>query len=112
MLKCSLLSALVGFGLLLLHSCRTDFEPSLSTGNLEFSRDTIFLDTVFSNIGSSTYSFKVYNRSNELISIPQVRLAQGENSQYRLNIDGIPGKTFENVELPAKDSIYVFVETT
>ena len=112
LLKCSLLSALVGFGLLLLHSCRTDFEPSLSTGNLEFSRDTIFLDTVFSNIGSSTYSFKVYNRSNELISIPQVRLAQGENSQYRLNIDGIPGKIFENVELPAKDSIYVFVETT
>jgi hypothetical protein len=95
-----------------LSSCRNDFESLPSTGNLEFSKDTVYLDTVFTNIGSSTYTLKVYNRSNENISIPTVRLGQGENSRYRLNVNGRAGKTFTNVEILAKDSIFVFIETT
>ena len=98
--------------LVLWSSCRNDFETVASTGNLEFSKDTVYLDTVFTNIGSSTYNLKVYNRSNEDIHIPTVRLGQGENSNYRLNVDGIPGKVFENVQVLAKDSIFIFVETT
>lgn len=93
-------------------SCRSDFEFSPSTGQLEFSKDTIYLDTVFTNIGSSTYNLKVYNRSNTDILIPTVRLGQGQASNYRLNVDGIPGKEFENIELLAKDSMYIFIETT
>ncbi|MBU3821609.1 hypothetical protein KO566_06025 [Flavobacteriaceae bacterium XHP0103] len=93
-------------------SCRNDFEFSPSTGNLEFSKDTVYLDTVFTNIGSSTYNLKVYNRSNENIVIPSLKLALGETSLYRLNVDGIPGKVFENIELLAKDSLYIFIETT
>ncbi|MGC1203307.1 MAG: hypothetical protein WA839_00310 [Flavobacteriaceae bacterium] len=93
-------------------SCRKDFEFSPSTGSLEFSKDTIYLDTVFSNIGSSTYNLKVYNRSDNDIVIPTVRLSLGEASNYRLNVDGLAGKQFENVELLAKDSLFIFVETT
>ena len=98
--------------LLLWSSCRKDFDFSASTGNLEFSKDTVYLDTVFTNIGSSTYNLKVYNRSNDDILIPTLGLALGDNSEYRLNVDGIPGKTFENVEILAKDSMYIFIETT
>ena len=97
---------------LLMSSCREDFDFELSSGNLEFSKDTLFLDTVFTDISSSTYQFKVYNRSDNDISIPSVGLAQGEISKFRLNVDGLPGKTFQNVEILAKDSIFVFVETT
>jgi hypothetical protein len=93
-------------------SCRKDFDFSPSTGNLEFSKDTIYLDTIFTDIGSSTYNLKVYNRSDDDISIPTVRLSQGESSNYRLNVDGLPGKEFENVELLANDSLFIFVETT
>jgi hypothetical protein len=99
-------------------SCRKDFEFDLSSGNLEFSKDTVYLDTVFSNIGSSTYNLKVYNNSNNDIVIPNVRLSQGQNSMYRLNVDGqtgsgiISGKEFENVEILAKDSMFIFIETT
>lgn len=98
--------------LLLWSSCRNDFETVASTGNLQFSKDTVYLDTVFSNIGSSTYNLKVYNRSDQDINIPTLRLAQGEASNYRLNVDGIPGKIFENVQVLAKDSIFIFIETT
>lgn len=104
--------------LILWSSCRKDFEFTPSNGTLQFSKDTVYLDTVFTNIGSSTYNLKVYNRSNEDIIIPTIRLGQGQNSMYRLNIDGmtgngpILGKEFENVELLAKDSMYIFIETT
>jgi hypothetical protein len=93
-------------------SCRKDFQYDASSGNLEFSKDTVYLDTVFTNIGSSTYSLKVYNRSNNDIQIPLVRLEQGISSNYRLNVDGVAGKEFENVPLMAKDSLFIFIETT
>ena len=97
-----------------LTSCRDDFDFQASSGNLEFSRDTVYLDTVFSNIGSSTYRLKVYNRSNKDITIPTIKLAKSD-SKYRMMIDGmqgVDGKTFNNVELLAKDSLFVFIETT
>ena len=93
-------------------SCRNDFEFEPSTGQLEFSKDTVYLDTVFTNIGSSTYNLKVYNRSDQDIRIPNVQLSQGESSSYRLNVDGVAGKVFRDVEILANDSIFVFVETT
>ncbi|MEL0456681.1 hypothetical protein WJN01_10610 [Flavobacteriaceae bacterium SZ-1-7] len=101
----------LGF-LLLWSSCRKDFEFSPSTGSLEFSKDTVYLDTVFTNIGSSTYNLTVHNRSDNDISIPTVRLALGESSNYRLSVDGMAGKSFENVEILSKDSLYIFVEST
>lgn len=96
----------------LLSSCRKDFETRPSEGQLRFSADTVYLDTVFSNIGSSTYQLTVYNDSRHDITIPEIKLGQGENSSYRLNVDGIPGKTFQDIDILARDSIFVFIETT
>ena len=96
-------------------SCRSDFETVASTGDLTFSKDTIYLDTVFSNIGSSTYRLKVYNKSKNDISIPTIKLAKGLNSKYRMTVDGMQGsegKSFKNIDLLAKDSLYIFIETT
>lgn len=115
-----LLSFFICLGILIFwSSCRNDFEFSPSTGNLKFARDTVYLDTVFTNIGSSTYNLKVYNRSDEDIVIPTIQLENGINSFYRMNVDGSTGledeqegKFFENVELLANDSLYIFIETT
>ncbi|MES2746772.1 MAG: hypothetical protein V4648_00245 [Bacteroidota bacterium] len=104
--------------LVLMSSCRNDFQFEPSTGGLEFSKDTVYLDTVFTNIGSSTYRLKVYNRSDTDISIPKIQLAKGTTSKYRLMIDGMTGdagaqgKIFSNVELLANDSLFVFIEVT
>lgn len=95
-----------------LTSCRSDFDFEPSAGGLEFSKDTVYLDTVFTNIGSSTYTLKVYNRSDKNISIPSIRLNKGQASKYRLMVDGIPGKEFSNIEMLAKDSLFVFIEVT
>lgn len=93
-------------------SCRKDFETVPSSGNLEFSRDTVYLDTVFTNIGSSTYNLRVYNRSNDDIGIPTIRLREADASKYRLNVDGLAGTSFDDITVLAKDSIFIFIETT
>ena len=104
------------FGLVLVaSSCRSDFETVASTGDLKFSRDTVYLDTVFKNIGSATYQLKVYNTSKNDISIPTIQLKKGLSSKYRMTVDGMTGnngKIFDNVTLLAKDSLYIFIETT
>ena len=108
--------------LITLSSCRKDFDTSPSSGGLEFSKDKVYLDTVFTNIGSSTYTLKVYNRSNKDINIPTIQLAKAD-SKYRIMVDGMTGedadhngigdgKIFRNVELLAKDSLFIFIETT
>lgn len=107
-----LLSAILLLFIISISSCRKDFTTVPSSGNLAFSKDTVYLDTVFTNIGSATYNLRVYNRSNDDITIPDIRLENGTNSKYRLNVDGVPGKSFQNVDILAKDSIFIFVETT
>ncbi len=108
----SFFSILIAVVLISISSCRKDFSSIPSIGALQFSKDTVFLDTIFTNIGSATYNLKVYNRSNNDIFIPNIQLERGTSSGYRLNVDGIAGKSFENIEILAKDSIFLFVETT
>jgi hypothetical protein len=93
-------------------SCRKDFDTILSNGQLEFSQDTIFFNRVFDDISSSTHRFTVKNNTNDDITIPAITLEKGNNSFYRLNVDGIDGKNFENISILAKDSIFVFAEVT
>ena len=107
----------IGIGLvlfisLLWCSCRKDFDFTESTGQLEFSRDTVFLDTVFTGISSSTYSLKVYNPTDSDLRIPVINLERGESSGYRLNVNGMAGKAFRDIPILAKDSLYVFIEST
>jgi hypothetical protein len=105
-----------------LSSCRQDFVFKPSTGDLTFSKDTVYLDTVFTNIGSSTYTLKVYNKSSKDIKIPTIKLGKAL-SKYRMTVDGMTGldedsnglgdgREFHDVELLAKDSMYIFIETT
>ena len=98
--------------IIIVSSCIKDFSTTISFGKLEFSKDTVYLDTIFTNIGSATYNLKVYNTSNNDITIPKIALEKGTSSNYRLNVDGISGKDFDNIDILAKDSIYIFVETT
>tara|TARA_R110002051_G_scaffold56046_8_gene104002 strand:- start:53273 stop:54814 length:1542 start_codon:yes stop_codon:yes gene_type:complete len=107
-----IIALLVLFGILWSTSCRKDFGYTQSQGNLTFSKDTVYLDTVFASIGSSTYTLKVYNNTKDDIIIPSISLKNGTDSFYNLNVDGVAGKTFNNVPLYAQDSLFVLIETT
>lgn len=76
------------------------------------STTTVLFDTVFTTIGSTTQSFRVKNPSGQSILISSIKLAGGDHSPYRLNIDGEMKNEVRDVVIPAYDSIYIFVEVT
>ena len=92
--------------------CRKDTLFSTKSTTLRFSADTVFLDTVFTTIGSSTRILKVYNPTEENIYINRVFLGRGQSSYYRMNVNGLSTKDAKDVELPGGDSLYIFVEVT
>lgn len=100
------------FAVSFLIGCRKTVRFPGSNTALSFSQDTLYLDTVFTGLGSSTYSLTVRNPSNENISIDRIYLGRGQQSAYRLNIDGTSGRSATGVELLAGDSTYIFVEIT
>lgn len=83
-----------------------------SKDNLTFSVDTLVFDTVFTTIGSTTKSFKIYNPESITVQIDEVELMGGEDSPFRMNLDGLIGHNFSNIRIEGNDSLFVFVEVT
>ena len=79
---------------------------------LRFSEDTVFLDTVFAQVGSSTRSVRVINPTSDNLRIKRIELAGGASSPFRINVNGNAGPSVEDVELAAGDSLWIFVEVT
>ena len=94
-----------------LFSCKKDFINNNDI-TLAFSTDSILFDTLFTTVGSSTHKFKIYNNNNVNINISEIFLAGGNNSKFRINIDGISSTNVSNIELLNNDSLYIFVEVT
>ena len=102
----------------LLVGCADDESFSASSDlRLEFPSDTLKLDTVFSRTASSTYTFWVHNRNNEGLRLQSVRLKKGNQTGFRVNVDGFyldnaNGSQTNDLEIRKNDSILVFVEIT
>lgn len=82
------------------------------TYRLNFSRDTLTFDTIFTSIGSTTRQFMIYNKHNEPLNIESILLAGADATGFRMNVDGRKGNSFNNVGILANDSMHVFVEVT
>ena len=95
--------------LLFFSNCKKDVA---NANSLSFSTDTLTFDTVFTTLGSTTQYFKVFNHSKQPLTINSIQLQQLQGTQYRMNVDGTPGTSFTNIQIPGRDSIYVFVEVT
>src|SRR5690606_12578686 len=93
-------------------SCKKDRILTDNQFRLSFSTDTLTFDTVFTTLGSTTKSFKIINKNNGKLNISNIRLGGGEQSNFRLNIDGVPGNEAKDIEVNGKDSLYVFVAVT
>ena len=93
-------------------ACRKDNIDTSSGINLRFSVDTVTFDTVFTDVGSITKRLKVFNPSQDRIRISDIQLAGGDNSNFRINVDGVNQTQVSDVEILGKDSIYIFVEAT
>lgn len=95
-----------------LSSCIDDSISGSPSDQPAFSVDTLYMGTVFTEQVTTTHRMTVYNRNSKGISIGDIRLEGPNASLFRLNVDGISGTSFANVEIRAKDSIFVMVEAT
>lgn len=77
-----------------------------------FSVDTLHLGTVFTDEPTPTSRMLVYNRHSKSLSISDISISGADAACFRLNVDGVSGQRFSDVEIRAKDSIFVFVEAT
>ena len=94
-------------------ACSEDADFSVSPSlRLEFSCDTLMLDTLFTSIGSPTAVVKVYNRNNSSLRLNSVTTKSGGASGFRINVDGEYADVVRDVEIRKNDSMYVFVEAT
>jgi hypothetical protein len=90
--------------------CKKDKFITDPASLLSFSQDSVLFDTVFTSIGSSTQNFRVRNTHNQKIKISSIQLLGGSSSQFIINVDGSPGRTFSDIEIAAHDSMYIFVQ--
>lgn len=99
-------------------SCTDDETFSTSPADLlTFSKDTISLDTIFSQVPSSTRTFWVYNNSKDALRCTNIKLGKGNQTGFRVNVNGIylgdaQGFQIFDEEIRKGDSIRVFVEIT
>ena len=95
-----------------LFSCEDEKYLSSADVKLRFSVDTVMFDTVFTTIGSTTQHLKIYNPFDQKVLISSIKLAKGETSNFRLNINGVASNEIKNLEIAPFDSLYIFVEVT
>lgn len=111
-MKFSVKSFFVALVLLMLFwqfsSCKKDQFITADGAGLVFSLDTLTFDTVFTGLGNATRRFKVYNPHDQIILLKNVYLGGGEQSDFKLNIDGYTGSSSSDIEIPAGDSVYIF----
>lgn len=89
--------------------CISDEFTDSPSDVLAFSVDTLRFDTVFTDVGTPTARLKVFNRASKSINISSIRL-RNDDGVFSMNVDGVSGKVFENIEIRANDSIFIFVE--
>lgn len=89
--------------------CISDDFTESPSDLLTFSTDTLRFDTVFTGLGTPTARLKVFNHASKSLNISSIRM-RNDDGNFSMNVDGMSGKTFENIEIRAKDSIFVFVE--
>lgn len=101
------------FALIIFSSCKD--EESFLKGpdvKLRFTTDTVMFDTVFTRLGSTTKRFLVHNEYNKSLKISSIKLGGGDQSPYRLNVDGQAGTEIKDYTVMPDDSFYIFVDVT
>ena len=100
--------SILGIVFISLYGCKKDMIQTNAV--LKFSDDTVFLDTVITQLGTPTNMLKVYNPYNKTVRISSIKMAGGSGSEYIFNVNGMGMGEQTDVELKSQDSIYIFIQ--
>lgn len=98
---------------LLLLGCRASVDeypipPSRDGRAYSLSSDTVYLDTLPTEMLSSTYSLRLFNPTAIPLELAHVRLKYGGERGFQINVDGRAGGA-DGLRIEARDSIFIFV---
>ena len=96
--------------LTILISCKKESFITSPDARITISADTLKYDTVFVTAGSTYRAFTIINENNQKLRLSSIKLMGGAASVYKMNVDGTPGTQFNNLEIEANDSVYVFAQ--
>jgi hypothetical protein len=96
--------------MLLFFSCKKDSFITSPDARVNITADTLKYDTVFVTTGSTYRSFKIINENDQKLRVSSLKLFGGTASVYKINVNGVSGSQFNNLEIDANDSIYVFAQ--
>lgn len=100
---------LAGCFLICLPGCQKDQVGTDSGLSVYSSADSVKFDQVFTTQIQPTQSVKLFNGSEQDIHINNMRLAGGETSPFKINVNGQAGTNFNTLSLAKDDSLYVFI---
>jgi len=89
------------------YSCKKESFITSPDALLRISEDTLHFDTVFTSTGSTTQYLQIFNLNDQGLKI-NVELMGGLSSPFKINLDGVSGTIFNNVEILKNDSMYMF----
>ena len=90
-------------------SCISDDFTDSPNATLTFSTDTVRFGAIFTDLTTPTARLQVFNKNNKGVNISSIRF-KNPDTPFRLNVDGVSGSSFSDIEIRGNDSIYVFME--
>ncbi len=94
-------------------SCIEDGHTTSPSDQPEFSVDVLDMGVVFTGDKSPTHSFVVRNRHDKILTLSDVRFHDATDEEiFHLNVDGLSGTSFSNIEIRPNDSIFVFADAS
>lgn len=91
-------------------SCMNDGVTTSGSAQPEFSTDTLSLGMMWAGEPSPTAMMRIYNRQSKGIILSRVAVARCSGGDLHLNLDGVGGNEFHDVEIRANDSLFLLAE--
>ncbi len=80
------------------------------SNRISFSPDTVFFDTLYTGFESPVQRASIKNFNKEALNISRLYLQTGENSPFRLTINGIKKQEATDIFLRGNDSLRIFLD--
>lgn len=89
---------------------RDEMISTDKSNKISFSPDTVFFDTLYTGFESPIRRISVKNFNKEALNISKISLQTGENSPFRLTINGIKRQEATDIFLRGNDSLRIFLD--
>lgn len=98
----------MGLMVFLTVQCERPGNP-ISEGVLEFSVDTVAFDSIFTTFLTPSERLIVRNPQGRALNIARIWLESGDESEFKMIVDGIQSDDVTDIVIGREDSVHIFI---